>query len=111
LCHGVLGLDLVPDLWLDIISSNMDRLIIIAVNISDPYILSKIHVCKILAWSPASKGLEISEWIVDIGFIFRTEILVGLGVRICIVVFIIRICIEVFRVAIELGIGPKGIDV
>jgi hypothetical protein len=69
--HGVLGLDLVPDLWLDIISSNMDRPIIIAVDISGPYILSKIHVCKILPWSPASKGLEISEWIVDIGSIFR----------------------------------------
>jgi hypothetical protein len=111
LCHRVLGLDLVPDLWLDIISSNMDRPIIIAVDISDPYILSKIHVCKILPWSPASKGLEISEWIVDIGSIFRAEILVGLGVRICIVVFTIRICIEVFRVPMELGTRPKGIDI
>jgi hypothetical protein len=49
----------------------MDRPIIIAVDISGPYILSKIHVCKIVLWSPASKGLEISEGIVDIGSIFR----------------------------------------
>jgi hypothetical protein len=89
----------------------MDRPIIIAVDISGPYILSKIHICKIPPWSPASKGLEISEWIVDIGSIFRTEILVGLGVRICIIIFIIRICIKVLQVPIELGTGPKGIDI
>ena len=88
----------------------MDRPIIIAVDISDPYILSKIHACKILRRVPASKGLEISEWIVDLGFIFRTGILVSLGVRICIVLFIIRIRIEVFRVPMELETGLKGID-